>query len=131
MALAISPDSQWVASAGTDKMIRVWDLKDGMLHQEISVGVTPCSVTFSLNGMAIIGGEENGTLKMWKVSSGDLLTTIPINKDPVNNLVFTPDGKALIVGSRDTRITIFPVEYQAQTKTAVASKSNSRNLKTQ
>lgn len=71
--LSVTADSQGqVASCSLDKTVRVWKPK---LQDSLDVSKHDAPVTFvtSTNADLIISGSEDGVLKLWKKSTGDLL----------------------------------------------------------
>jgi WD40 repeat protein/uncharacterized caspase-like protein len=101
-ALAFSPDSKTLASAGAfnDKTIKLWDVATG---REINtlVGATQGiqSMAFSPDGKILCstGDKYNGII-VWDVSRGQILTTFFGHTDFVASLAFSPDGKILASG---------------------------------
>jgi WD40 repeat protein len=54
-------------------------------------------------------GEKDGTIKFWEVLTGKLRQTLKEQKEIVNCLCFTPDGKALLSGTADQTIVVWDV----------------------
>ncbi len=63
----ISPDSQFIASTGIDKTIKLWH-RDGQLLRTLqheSMGIW--SVKFSPDGQTIVSGHNDGSVQLWRL----------------------------------------------------------------
>jgi len=56
------------------------------------------SVAFSPNGEYALSGSEDGTLKMWEISTGREIRTFKKDHFEVNSVAFSPDGKYAVSG---------------------------------
>ncbi len=68
--LAISPDGHYV-SAGSDEggAILVWETSTGKIVQEIDGhAATVTSVQFTPDGLGLVSGSADGTVRLWRVS---------------------------------------------------------------
>ncbi len=66
--LAFSPDSRLLATAGSDRLIRLWNLADGIEVAKFQdVGNTPVSLAFTPDGRSVITGMSGGDAYIWAI----------------------------------------------------------------
>ena len=69
--IAFSPDSRTIASGGSDRSVRLWDVTSGQSLQEFSAHPTAVKgVAFRSDGRSIVAACDNGTVKVWDRESG-------------------------------------------------------------
>ncbi len=100
-AVAFSPDGQYLATAGSDKLVKVWDLGNG--HERFAcVGHTDKvrGLAWSSDGKFIVsaGGEKN--IKIWDASNGKEKLNIEAAGEEVTALALSKDGKHLFTGQQ-------------------------------
>lgn len=65
-AMAFSPDSRWLFSAGADNVVRVWDLSTGVQARVLEGFVHPVSTMFvSPDGTRAVLGCSDGSVQVW------------------------------------------------------------------
>jgi WD40 repeat protein len=130
---AFSPDGKLLASSGKEEVIRLWDVVAGrkVVVLEGHCSDWPKKLAFSPDGKVLASaalklGQENsateqglpaeadhyltirknlgGEIKLWDPQTGKLLKTIAAHSDNIEVLLYTPDGKCLISGSKKTLI---------------------------
>ena len=62
-------------------------------------GVT--SVAISPSGQYVAAGSLDTVVRIWDVSTGQLVERLRGHRDSVYSVAFTPDGKGLVSGSLD------------------------------
>jgi WD40 repeat protein len=77
VAVAISPDSNFVATGSKDKSIKLWDLRNGReVRNFLGHQATVSALQFSADGRWLVSGSRDNTVRGWDVLSGKEIFTI-------------------------------------------------------
>lgn len=107
--LAITPNTQVLVSGGLDGL-KLWDISTKRPLLNLLRYETVYSVAVSANGRLLASGMQDGTIKLWDLYTGKLITTFKAYSQPVSTIVFTPDSQIVIAGSNDGNIKLWNVE---------------------
>jgi WD40 repeat protein len=110
LGLAQSPNGRTIATAGADKMIRLWDAINGKALRVIKGHrnrVT--SVAFSSDGRLLLSGSDDKTVRLWDVRTGRELHTFTVHSDKVTSVAFSADGRRAVSGSDDKTVRVWAV----------------------
>ena len=70
-AVAVSPDNSLLASVGNDRLVRLWDMREGTLVREMAGHDSHIySVAFHPDGKQLATGDLNCNLIGWDVKTG-------------------------------------------------------------
>ncbi|MGB4652093.1 WD40 repeat domain-containing protein, partial [Methanothrix sp.] len=75
------------------------------------------AVAFSSDGSKALTSSDDGTARIWDVSSGQEYHRLP-HDGPVLAVAFSPDGSKALTGSDDGTAWIWPVSYEDLIKEA-------------
>ncbi|MGM1063000.1 nSTAND1 domain-containing NTPase [Saccharothrix sp. Mg75] len=104
LAVAALPSRALVATAGADRVVRLWDFADRARPRVVSTiqaGDVPLSVAFSPDGRTLAVGTAGRAVGVWDVTDAAgpvALTTIGGQLGGVGQVGFTADGATLVVG---------------------------------
>jgi len=73
----------------------------------IAAGSEINSVAFSRNGMQIVSGSGDGTVRVWDASTGAELNVLKGHTGPVKSVVFSRDGMWIVSGSADKTLRVW------------------------
>jgi WD40 repeat protein len=97
-SITFSHNGVLLASGSDDGATKVWDL--GLKKEVIMLGgkgSTINQLAFSPDDHSLVIGAEDGIITVWDLSTRKELTSINIH-NPLNCLLYAPDGKNLVLG---------------------------------
>jgi len=120
---AISPDGTQLASAGADRLVRVWNLRTHQRQFSLTGhGARVLSVDFSADGTQLASASEDKTVRIWNPVTGVPLATLPGHTASVRAVRFTRRAALLASGSDDGTIRLWHLD--ALTRPAAELEAN-------
>jgi WD40 repeat protein/tRNA A-37 threonylcarbamoyl transferase component Bud32 len=132
LAVAFSPDGRYLASAGYDSTVQLWEVPTGRrlftlrghqgpVHQPAQFTPEDGGGLLALRGhqrpvYGLAFAPDSGllataswdcTVKLWDVVRGREIRTLSGHTDHVNRVAFSPDGKFLATASQDETVKIW------------------------
>ncbi len=112
--VSISSDGRWLAAAGNETPLVVWDVLSGERVSDDAVGhsTSPYVLKFSHDGRQLASGDMTGDLRVFDFATGDLQMTgqhVPEENRPsaILAIAFSRDGQWLASCGRDNAIRIW------------------------
>ncbi|GAB3427532.1 trypsin-like peptidase domain-containing protein [Flindersiella endophytica] len=118
LARARSDGMPWVhrivpgAGEAADRDIQTWAAAPSTSGG--SVGFAPRSVNtvaFTPDGKTLATGNQEGTILLWSMDTGENLDRFQAHTGAVSAVVFSPDGKTLATGGYDGSVGIWPFPH--------------------
>jgi branched-chain amino acid transport system substrate-binding protein len=113
-SVSFSPDGQHLVSASRDGTARIWNVRDGQLLTMLQPNAgSLVSAAFSPDGQRLATAAHVGSVQLWDLATGRLVVTVvgPGNGERIDSLVFTPDGRQVVVrGDLTVRIYALPIQ---------------------
>ncbi|KAH7150699.1 hypothetical protein DER46DRAFT_628659 [Fusarium sp. MPI-SDFR-AT-0072] len=131
-SVVFSSDSTRLASASDDNTAKVWDASSGACLQTLeghskyvrsvafshdSIRICTNSVAFSHDSTWLASSSDDGTVKIWDVSSGTCLKTLEEHESCTRAVAFSYNSTRLASASDDKKVKIWDVSSGACLKT--------------
>ncbi len=103
-------DGNYIVSASSDKIARVWNSNSGIELMKLK-GHSKSVVwaEFNQQETQIVTASEDSTAKLWSFPDGDLIRTFKKHNDVVTSAAFSPDGLLLATSSWDETVIIWEI----------------------
>ena len=101
-AVAVAPDSIWLATADDKGTARIWDAATGRLRAVLE-GHAGRAVAMAPDGSWLATADDNGTARIWDAATGRLRAVLKGHTDQVTAVAVAvaPDGSWLATGGDD------------------------------
>jgi serine/threonine protein kinase/WD40 repeat protein len=96
--IALSPDGKWVAAAGRNSTIQVWEAAGGRLVWKSPSAPGRPPLVFSRDSQWLVSCAAENVIRCWHAASGEPGLVIPTRESGTNALAFSTDGSILAVG---------------------------------
>ncbi|KAL2215035.1 ribosome biogenesis protein Rsa4 [Thermoascus aurantiacus ATCC 26904] len=106
--VTFSPDMAYIASAGFDNHVKLWNARDGKFITTLRGHVAAVyQCCFSADSRLLVSSSKDTTLKVWDVRTGKLVMDLPGHQDEVYAVDWSPDGEKVGSGGRDKAVRIW------------------------
>ncbi|KAI9840816.1 MAG: hypothetical protein M1837_001289 [Sclerophora amabilis] len=106
--VTFSPDGLYIASAGFDNHVKLWNARDGKFITTLRGHVAPVyQCAFSPDSRLLVSASKDTTLKVWEIRTCKLFEDLPGHQDEVYAVDWSPDGQKVGSGGKDKAIRIW------------------------
>lgn len=98
--LSISPNGSMLASCSSDQTLKMWDIVTGKLLRSLDKGT--CNVEFSPDGKYLLVSGSGAGIELLDPATAEIVEIVP----HYGGTTFTPDGKTLIISSKNETVFI-------------------------
>ncbi|KAJ6020469.1 hypothetical protein N7540_005973 [Penicillium herquei] len=107
-SIAWSQEGSRLASASSDKTVRIWDPATG--HSVFTLEAHSDrvnSIAWSQDGSRLASASDDKTVRIWDPATGHSMFTLEAHSDTVWSIAWSPDGGRLASGSWDSTVRIW------------------------
>jgi WD40 repeat protein len=106
LSVAFSPDSKQLVSSCSTGMFRSWSLQDYKEKNKFD------DVAYGLGGKLIVGGNNKGYIRLWKVNNHlpSPFWTSPDQNSNIRKVAFSPDGKMFATAADNGIVKLWQLE---------------------
>jgi WD40 repeat protein/serine/threonine protein kinase len=112
-AVAFSPRDGWLATAGEDQAVRIWNCDTGdLLHTMEGHFNEVFAIAIHPNGKRMATAGRDRIIRLWDPTTGEQVLQMRGHTDYVYSLAFSPNGSTLCSGSGDATVRLwdtFPI----------------------
>ncbi|MDP3070582.1 MAG: c-type cytochrome domain-containing protein [Opitutaceae bacterium] len=102
LAADLSADQQWIALGGPDRVLKIYNTKDGALEHRLKKHTDwVTALEFSPDGKVLASGDRNGGLVLWDAANGQEMFTLPGHKGAITAISWRGDAEMLVSASED------------------------------
>lgn len=100
-ALCVSPDGQWLLSAGKDATLRVWRRTNNSCARVIPTESPIASLAFTPDGRHVASAGTNGAVRLWDASTWSPATQLGFHPGGAFAVALSPNGSLLASAGKD------------------------------
>jgi WD40 repeat protein len=108
-AVAIASDGRRLAARPWNGNIGLWQLPEGTQVSLLPTDSKVISLAFSTDSSLLASGAQDGSIKLWDSSTGQLLATLVGHMNWVAGVAFSPDGMRLLSTSADGTLRVWGI----------------------
>lgn len=114
LGVAISPNSKFVASAGSDHALFLWDMETGhLLNRLMGHTGTVSWCDFHPTEDLLISSSYDNTVILWETKTGRIIHHLKGHELEILDCAFSPDGKYIASTSEDKKVILWETETGA------------------
>lgn len=102
LAADLSSDQRRIALGGPDRVLKIYQTKDGALEHRIKKHTEwITALEFSPDGRYLASGDRNGGLVLWEAETGHELFSLPGHRGGITALTWRADSELVLSASED------------------------------
>eukprot|EP01134_Creolimax_fragrantissima_P005480 CFRG5480T1 len=106
-AIQFSPSHPYMASAGLDGNLLVWDTNPFKVRHQCTHGAGVVKVAWHPTEPIVFTGSLDHTVRAWDARTGECLKSMTGHNDAILCLALSSDGRIVATGSDDTTARVF------------------------
>ncbi|KAL5484557.1 hypothetical protein EMCRGX_G021081 [Ephydatia muelleri] len=127
-ALCFSPDGNYMATGGGDKMVKVWNVKQDLGSADLKCSLSGSgggimSVQFDQSSKTVLAASNDSIARIWTISDQITRHTLAGHSGKVMTARFMEDNNKVVTGSHDRTLKIWDLQRGACIRTLFAGSS--------
>jgi len=108
LCVAWSPDGQFLACGFGDRVLRIWDVRNGQLASELFGHTEAVSaIAYLPDGRRIVSASRDGTVRLWHLEGAKNLTPLRGHNGRVRQVRFAGQGQRLLTYGDDMTLRLW------------------------
>jgi RNA polymerase sigma factor (sigma-70 family) len=129
LGLAFAPDSNTLASAGTDRTIRLWEMVRGKEILTLAGHRGQCNgVAFTPDGKGLVSVAADGTVRRWDRKTGKERWRMEGQYGGPGSMALSADGKTLASAGTDKSVGIYNLDTGTEVRRLRGLPANARQV---
>ena len=126
--LAVSADGKLLATAGGDKLVKVWDLTTQTEVAKLEGHVAQVlTLAFNPDATQLVTGGADHELKLWDLKTRERIGTLGTHTDAINGLTWSAAGPALLAVTNSGSILRY-TDFKSHNGTQSSESAQERKL---
>lgn len=107
-SIAVDPTNEWFASAGNDRLIKIWDLASGRLKLSLTGHISPVrKIAISDRHPYLFSASEDCEVKCWDLEQNMVIRNYHGHLSGVYCIAMHPTLNILATGGRDSSVRVW------------------------
>lgn len=123
-AMAVSPTSGLLVTAGDDGVLKIWDAGQGELLRQLVLSPPVVALAFSADGTILAAGTTQGHIRLWDTGSWREFPPYASRRGYITALQFLPGTRFLVVAARQRPVSVLDLTTHEIVKELVPARAS-------